>query len=505
MDIDNLRSELKENSQDHLLLHWDSLNDEEKSNFYKDLKHIDFAKINHWFEKTMREAEASDKKDEKLEPVPPQIVGSVIGAKNENKVTSWREKGLQLISEGKVAVLLLAGGQGTRLGVSYPKGMYNVGLPSQKTLYQLQAQRILKVQDLAYELTGKKSTVPWYIMTSEHTMEETKKFFEKRNYLGLQRNDVLFFEQHTIPCLTMDGKIILDQCGKVARAPGGNGGLYAALIDDGVDDHVTIGTMRKRGIEYLHVYCVDNILVKMADPVFVGFCVDKSAECGAKVVEKTLPDERVGVVVKCEGKYQVAEYSEISKEIAEMKDPDNNDRLLFRDGNICNHFFTVDFLEKIVTEHEPSLKFHIAKKKIPFVDESGKRNKPVEPNGIKLEKFVFDVFEFTEKLALLEVAREDEFSPLKNAKGSPKESPETALRDLSNLHRRYLTKAGAKFKDTNGVTSIVCEISPLLSYAGEGLENKVKGREFSAADEIYLKADEEEKIEEPAPKKSREG
>ena len=161
MDIDNLRSELKENNQDHLLLHWDSLNDEEKSNFYKDLEHINFAKINHWFEKTMREAEASDKKDEKLEPVPPQIVGSVIGAKNENKVASWREKGLQLISEGKVAVLLLAGGQGTRLGVSYPKGMYNVGLPSQKTLYQLQAQRILKVQELAYELTGKKSTVPW--------------------------------------------------------------------------------------------------------------------------------------------------------------------------------------------------------------------------------------------------------------------------------------------------------------------------------------------------------
>ena len=120
-------------------------------------------------------------------------------------------------------------------------------------------------------------------MTSEHTMDETKRFFEEHNYFGLHRKDVLFFEQHTIPCLTMEGKIILDQPGKVARAPGGNGGLYEALGDDGVHDHVNISTMRKRGIEYVHVYCVDNILVKMADPVFIGFCIDKSAECGAKV------------------------------------------------------------------------------------------------------------------------------------------------------------------------------------------------------------------------------
>ena len=161
MDIENLRRELRENNQEHLLLHWESLNEEQQSAFYKDLKNIDFAKINRWFEKTTNEAKANEKKDEKLDPVPAEHVGSVIGAENENKVASWREKGLQMISEGKVAVLLLAGGQGTRLGVPYPKGMYNVGLPSQKTLYQLQAERILKVQELAYELTGKKGTVPW--------------------------------------------------------------------------------------------------------------------------------------------------------------------------------------------------------------------------------------------------------------------------------------------------------------------------------------------------------
>jgi len=162
MDLEKLKSDLKENNQDHLLKHWDTLGEEEQSTFYRDLRNIDLAKINRSFEKTMNEAKANEKKDERLQPVPSEHVGSVIGAENADKVNTWREKGLQVISEGKVAVLLLAGGQGTRLGVSYPKGMYSVGLPSGKTLYQLQAERILKVQELAYKRTGtKKSTVPW--------------------------------------------------------------------------------------------------------------------------------------------------------------------------------------------------------------------------------------------------------------------------------------------------------------------------------------------------------
>ena len=161
MDIENLRRDLKENNQEHLLQHWDTLTEEEQTTFFKDLKHIDFAKINRSFEKTMNEAKTSEKKDDKLQPVPSEQVGSAIGSENQNKVASWRDKGLQVISEGKVAVLLLAGGQGTRLGVKYPKGMYDVGLPSGKTLYQLQAERILKVQELAYKHTGSKSTVPW--------------------------------------------------------------------------------------------------------------------------------------------------------------------------------------------------------------------------------------------------------------------------------------------------------------------------------------------------------
>ena len=161
MDYDKLKRDLIDNNQEHLFKHWDTLAEREQWVFYHDLRSIDYPKINRSFEKTMNEAKTCEKKDEKLQPVPPEQVGSVIGAENQNSVDNWREKGLQVISEGKVAVLLLAGGQGTRLGVSYPKGMYDVGLPSEKTLYQLQAERILKVQELAYKHTGNKSTIAW--------------------------------------------------------------------------------------------------------------------------------------------------------------------------------------------------------------------------------------------------------------------------------------------------------------------------------------------------------
>lgn len=164
MDVEKLRRDLKESNQDHLLQHWDSLDEEEQVKFFKDLRNIDYAKVNRSFVKTMNEAKSSEKKDENLQPVPAEKVGCATGSENEDNVKLWREKGLQVISEGKVAVLLLAGGQGTRLGVPYPKGMYDVGLPSGKTLYQLQAERILKVQELAHKQTGNKATVPWLVL-----------------------------------------------------------------------------------------------------------------------------------------------------------------------------------------------------------------------------------------------------------------------------------------------------------------------------------------------------
>ncbi|CAF0760894.1 unnamed protein product [Adineta steineri] len=472
-----IKERLTKANQAHLLAYWSELNNEQQQTLLHDINEIDFDRVakayNSIKQELLSDTTNSNKEikeeciDDIMEPVPDTVTGS-INETSKEQLERYRQRGLKAIAEGSVCVLLLAGGQGTRLGVDYPKGMYDVGLPSKKTLYQIQAERIRRLEQLAneeYQTTT--SIIPWFIMTSEHTQEQTEKYLHTNNYFGLNPNNIILFEQHTLPALDFQGKILLDDKYKLTKAADGNGGLYRALTTNKI-----LNEMEKRHIKYIHVYCVDNILVRLGDPVFIGFCIEKNADCAAKVVKKAFTNEAVGVICKVRDRYQVVEYSEISEKTAQRKKSDNSDELLFNAGNICNHFFTLDFLHDVCKNHDDELQYHIAKKKIPSIGKDGKRiDKPTEINGIKLEKFVFDVFPFSKTFAVWEVCREDEFSPLKNGTGS-KDTAETCRKDLMLQHTRYLKQAGAILQETNENS---CEISPLVSYSGENLEF-VKGQ-----------------------------
>lgn len=415
------------------------------------------------------------------------IVPPMVGADGQQHASSptkemeaskerWNDLGLSAIGSNEVAVLLMAGGQGTRLGSSAPKGCYDLKLPSGKSLFALQAERIKRLQELAsLTLSKSKSTadsassarIPWYVMTSGPTRKETEAFFEAQNFFGLDKRDVIFFNQGTLPALSNEGKIMLATKSSVAVAPDGNGGLYAAIrkpldVDGTSGGRSVLSDMQQRGIKYIHAYCVDNCLVRVADPVFIGYCIERKSVCGAKVVRKESPHESVGVLAMRGKSFSVVEYSELSKDKAEERDASGE--LAFRAANIANHFYTLDFL--LSTEAmEPLMAFHIARKKIPTVDfSSGEPIKPSEPNGMKLELFVFDVFPFTQELGVLEVERKEEFSPLKNAPGTKSDNPETSRRDLLAQQKRWLVNAGAKVEE-----GVDIEVNPLLSYAGEGL------------------------------------
>eukprot|EP00457_Paulinella_chromatophora_P002961 gb/GEZN01002966.1/.p1 GENE.gb/GEZN01002966.1/~~gb/GEZN01002966.1/.p1 ORF type:complete len:728 (+),score=102.46 gb/GEZN01002966.1/:279-2186(+) len=384
---------------------------------------------------------------------------------------SWYQVGLREVARNRVAVLLMAGGQGTRLGSTAPKGCYDILLPSHKSIFQILAEKLTTLKRLAVEkrhpLQVKDLTMPWYIMTSAATHHATVDFFAEHNYFGFPREDVRFFEQLALPCITEQGQMFLGSRTNLATSPNGNGGLFQALITGGVLDD-----MQARRIEYAHVFGIDNVLVKPADPTFVGFCVDQKADCGNKVVLKEDPHEKVGVMALLNGHPGVVEYSDISIAQAESRDEDG--KLLFSAGNIAQHFFTLDFLKRAAMAKLP---FHLAHKQIPFLNEQGQLEKPLTNNGIKIEMFIFDSFALARKMVCLAVDRHEEFSAVKNAPGSSSDCPDTARRDMSRFWASQVTAAGGII---NGdPDTAVLEVSPTLSYQGENLTHSVSGKTFN--------------------------
>lgn len=461
-ELEGLKEKYKNAGQEQVFTFYDTLTVPEKAALYEQLSSFNPDHINQITDKALNPPKPKDDDTESgLEPLPESATASILDSKPED-VEKWYQSGLDLIADNKVGVVLMAGGQGTRLGSSAPKGCFNIGLPSEKSLFQIQAERIRKIQNLAQKKAGggdRKVIVPWYVMTSGPTRGPTENYFQEKNYFGLKKENVVIFEQGVLPCISNDGRILLESKGRVAVAPDGNGGIYQALVKSNV-----IGDMRKRGIKHIHAYCVDNSLVKVADPVFIGFSASKDVDIATKVVRKRNATESVGLILLKNGKPDVVEYSEIDKETAEAKDSKQPDVLKFRAANIVNHYYSFRFLESI-PDWAHDLPHHVARKKIPYVDtENGTSVKPEKPNGIKLEQFVFDVFPMLElnKFACMEVKREDEFSPLKNAKGTGEDDPDTSRRDIMEQGRRWVQAAGATVVNESDADGI--EVSPLISY-----------------------------------------
>lgn len=441
-------------SHDYLLKYWKELNVDERQQLVEQFKSIEADNaVNAFHDSIMKQDFAG------LEPIPDDrhIVSRKLPLE---ELKSYWNKGLEAIAHGKVAALALAGGQASRLGVSVPKGVLPLDLDSESdcnTLFALQAYRIARLQNLARkEYPEFDPVIPWYIMVSASTYNDTSDYL-KRNVekFGLLADNIHIFVQGQMPCFDLCGNFMLSNKAEVAMAPNGNGGIYAALAP-------YLKSMRANGIEYVHVYCVDNILCKVADPYFIGFGIAKNVDCAAKVVEKTDPDESVGLFCQQNGKVILAEYSEIQRDLTYEKTASG--LLAFRAANIVNHLFSVDFLEKVCCS-DCRLPYHQALKKIPYFD-GEKVVKPNLPNGIKLEQFVTDAFGYANNFFLWEVDRENEFSPLKNANAAGKDCLSTCQRDLFAESKRWLKESGAVFDENLSVF-----VHPLKSYHGEGLED----------------------------------
>lgn len=450
--------------QSQLFEHFDQLTLAEKDELLSNLKKYSPENLKRNCKAAIKLAKENSEDSAVIQPLPQSSYRSLI--ENPNEIEEYQKIGIESIRDGEVAVILMAGGQGTRLGSSAPKGCYDIGLPSHKSLFQIQAEKLKKLESLA----GCSSPIYWYIMTSEPTRNATECFFNSNNYFGLKSEQVIFFNQGTLPAFDLNGdKLLLSSSTRLVESPNGNGGLY-----QGIRDNDLLNDFKSKGIKHIHMYCVDNVVVKIADPVFVGFAIRNKFKLATKVVRKRDACESVGLIATKDGRPCVIEYSEISKELAESVD--NTGLLKFRAANIVNHYYSVELLENKIDEWCECLPYHIAKKKIPFYNNlTNQYFKPTEPNGIKLEQFIFDVFPTVDlsEFGCLEVEREKEFAPLKNASGTINDNPETSRQAYMALGTQWLRNAGAKIS-----RGALVEVSNKLSYAGENLDI-YSGREFS--------------------------
>ena len=406
--IEEIRQILKKYNQEHLLNGYNNLDENKQKELIKQIENLDFELINSLYNNTKKEI----KNDiDKITPI-----DYLDKYKLNDKYKYYENIGKKAIKDKKLAAVTMAGGQGTRLGHNGPKGTFDIGLDSHKSLFELLADS-LKEEGKKYGVT-----IPWFIMTSRENNKDTISFFEKHKFFGFEKNkNIFFFQQGELPMVDTEGKILIGEDGLIKLAADGHGGIYESLVKNHMIDK-----MKELGIEWVFIGGVDNCLVKMVDPVLIGIAIDKKVTVACKSVVKANPHEKVGVFCKRNGRPNVIEYSEITDEMAEATD--ENGELLYGESHILCNLFNVTAIERMGANPLP---YHSAYKKATYIDKDGNLVVPESPNAYKFEAFLFDAFGEVDDMAILRVKREEEFAPVKNADGV--DSPKTAR----ELYKKY--------------------------------------------------------------------
>ena len=469
MDNTNLKQRLSKIGQESVLRFFDTLAPDRQAKLVQQLQALHLDTIGELVDTEVRQKAAialpADIKPVDVYPRVPDAVRRALYVEAE-------ERGHQLLTQGKVAGFLVAGGQGTRLGYDGPKGEYPVTPVKKKPLFQVFAEQLLGYS----REVGK--AIPWYIMTSDVNDAATRAFFEKNKFFGYAPSDVFFFPQGMMPAFSMSGEMLLAAPDSLALSPDGHGGSLRALDKSGA-----LADMRDRGVEHLSYFQVDNPLVHCIDPLFLGLHDLTGSEMSSKTIPKANALEKVGNFVIGDGKLQVIEYSDLPENLALQTNADGTPT--FNNGSIAIHALRVSFVERLNITGRLNLPWHRAEKKVPFIDANGTLVKPDKPNAVKLEQFVFDAIPLAENAIVYTTDRAEEFSPVKNAEGV--DSPETCRRDQIRRTARWLTSAGVQVPMRDGEPDATLEISPLFATSEKQLATRPLGRKSIAAGEtVYL-------------------
>ncbi len=451
LSLPSLQDKLTPFGQEGVLRFWDDLDARDRERLAAQIDDLDLEQLSTLLKGEDNKQDFAAMADRAMSP--PSVLADGSGA--AWSVDEAIKQGEAALAAGEVGAILVAGGQGTRLGFDQPKGIFPAGPVSKRTLFQMFADRLIAVGH-RYGVE-----VPWYVMTSDATDAETRQYFEENDFLGLNPNQVRIFKQGTMPAVdAATGKLLLASKDSLALSPDGHGGTVRALDRSGC-----LADADDRGVKYLAYFQVDNPLANLCDPALIGHHVMAASEMTTQVVRKRFATEKVGNIVLVDGKVQVIEYSDLPESSAVATQPDGSLKLWA--GSIGIHVINVAFLRRM-SQSNDALPFHRASKKVGFIDSEGRRVEPNEPNATKFERFIFDLLPAAENAFVVEARPGAAFAPIKNAEGAETDTASLARKAVSDLHKSWLIAAGAHVED-----GVLVEINPRFALSADEVKQKI--------------------------------